>query len=137
MSGSFNTKNGVIYTGEIVVDGAELETDPIFAQNMFYVNASLEVDLGQTGGGATTLIGDIYLQASNQEGNETPGIGTTSVNKWVTVDTASINSTSTSPVMHTLSNTNFAYRWFRFKYSASVGATGGLEGKIRYTMKGW
>ena len=91
MSGSFNTKNGVL----------------------------------------------IYLQASNQEGNETPGIGTTSVTKWVTVDSTSISYSTGTAVMPTLSNTNFAYRWFRFKYAPDAGATSGLTGTIRFTEKGW
>ena len=138
MSGSFNTKSGVIYTGEVVVDGGELETDPIFAQNMFYVNASLEVDLGQTGGGPTTLSGNIYLEGSNDLGNETPGIGTTSVTSWWVLAYNAVSSTGTDPVTTPrLGIDIFAYRWFRFRYAPDAGATSGLEGKVRYTMKGW
>jgi len=134
MSGSFNTKNGVLYTGDVVGEGgSELETDPVFAQNMFQINASLEVTLGV----GEQLSGDIYLQASNQEGNETPGIGTTSVTKWVTVNTASISYSTGTAVMPTLSNTNFAYRWFRFKYAPDAAATAGLIGTVRFTEKGW
>jgi hypothetical protein len=134
MSGSFNTKSGIIYDGVVVEMGApEIETDPIFAQNMFYVNASLEVNLSV----GQQLSGNIYLEGSNDLGNETPGIGTTSVTSWWVLAYNAVSLSTATPVMVERSMNDFAYRWFRFRYAPDAAATGGLEGKIRYTMKGW
>ena len=132
MSNSFNTKTGA--KAVTLVDAAKNPqyTDPIYAENMLTVSGSVEATLtvGQQ------LTGAIYLQGSNELGNETPGIGTTTVTNWVGIGSSLISGTA-GVVIYSLSTTDFAYRWLRFGYVPDAAASGGIEGHLRFTIKGW
>jgi hypothetical protein len=132
MSGSFNTKTGA--KAVMLVDAASNPqyTDPIYAENMLTVNGSVETTLNI----GEQLTGAIYLQGSNDLGNETPGIGTNTVTNWVSVSSTLISGTA-GVVVYSLSTTNFAYRWLRFGYVPDAAASPAIEGHLRFTIKGW
>ncbi len=121
MSDSLNTRNFIAL--DAVDPTSTQNSEAIFVQQMLYASAQIT-------SGTANPNGTLKIYGSNENGINSPGLGTPSLTYW-----AELGSLSATAVGQGLAISDIAYKWLKLTWTDNASTAGNIT--VRMTIKGW